>query len=230
MSIKPPPVIARMLEGRVALEAAAVLAQLPMLRLRSPRGRGPVMVLPGFMMDDATTWLLRRFLNSLGYDVRGWGLGVNRGALARLVDALVSELRAWHTGCGATVQLVGWSRGGMVARELARRAPEAIGSVITMGTPIAGGPGASSIGGWALRSAGISPADATRMQLARESVPIKCPVHSIYSKSDGVVAWEASIDGHNRHAEHHEVMSSHAGMGSHPEIYVLLARILAKYC
>lgn len=218
-----------MLEGRVAFEAAALLAQLPVLGLQVPHGSGPVMVLPGFMADDTSTWLLRRFLSRIGYVATGWNLGLNRGPFGALLDQLVPAVGALAARHGRSVQLIGWSRGGMLARELARRDAAAVRSVITMGTPIQGGPGASSIGAFALRGSGVSAQQAGELQRIREAVPIPVPVHSIYSKSDGVVAWKASIDVHNAHAEHHVVQASHVGMGSHAEVFRLLARLLARH-
>lgn len=229
MTIHPPSVFQQALEGRVALEAAALLAQLPMLRLQAPRGAGPVLVLPGFMADDTSTWLLRRFLTGLGYRVEGWRLGVNRGPMLRLLGQLepvIANLVAKH---GRSVQLIGWSRGGMLARELARRDSNGVRSVITMGTPIQGGPGASSIGSFAIRASGLSMQEAGDLQRQRESVPIPVPVHSIYSRSDGVVSWAASIDPYNPHVQHHEVEATHVGMGSNAQIFRLLADLLARY-
>ncbi|MBM4202859.1 MAG: alpha/beta hydrolase [Gammaproteobacteria bacterium] len=227
--IRPPSLFDQALEGRVVFDAAALLAQLPLLVLQVPRGKGPVMVLPGFMTDDTSTWLLRRFLERIGYSVEGWNLGLNRGPLLKLLDQLEPVLADHAALHGRPVQLIGWSRGGMLARELARRDARSVRSVITMGTPIQGGPGASSIGAYAMRASGLSVQEASDLQAQRESVPIKVPVHSIYSKSDGVVAWQASIDPYNPHTEHHAVHSTHVGMGSHAGVFRLLADLLARY-
>ncbi len=227
--IRPPSVFKQALEGRVALEAAALLAQLPMLRLQAERGTGPVMVLPGFMADDGSTWLLRRFLNSLGYTAVGWEAGVNRGPMHSLLDELLPRIEKIANQASRPVQLIGWSRGGILARELARRDVRGVRSVMTMGTPIQGGLSASSIGFWVLQSSNLTPAQGAQLQRERERVPILCPVHSIYSKSDGVVAWQASVDAHNVHVEHHEVVSSHVGMGCNADVFLLLARLLSKY-
>jgi pimeloyl-ACP methyl ester carboxylesterase len=228
--IRPPSLFDQALEGRVVFDAAALLAQLPLLVLQVPRGNGPVMVLPGFMTDDSSTWLLRRFLERIGYAATGWNLGLNRGPLTKLLDQLEPALAALAAAHGKPVQLIGWSRGGMLARELGRRLPHSVRSVITMGTPIQGGPGASSIGAYAVRASGLSVQDASDLQAQREAVPIRVPVHSIYSKSDGVVAWQASVDPYNSHTEHHVVHATHVGMGSHAGIFRLLADLLFRYC
>jgi pimeloyl-ACP methyl ester carboxylesterase len=228
--IRPPSPFEQVLEGRFAFEAAALLAQIPVLGLQVPHGSGPVMVLPGFMADDTSTWLLRRFLSRIGYAATGWNVGINRGPVGVLLDQLLPALAALAERHGRRVQLIGWSRDGMLARELARRDTASVRSVITMGTPIQGGPGASSIGTFALRASGLSAEQAGQLQRIREAVPIPVPVHSIYSKTDGVVAWKTSIDVHNAHAEHHIVQASHVGMGSNAEVFRLLARLLARYC
>ena len=74
--IAPPPRWHMMLEGRVGAEVSMLMLQLPLLRMQVKHGQGPVMVLPGFMADDSSTWLLRRFLSSLGYSVSAWGMGL----------------------------------------------------------------------------------------------------------------------------------------------------------
>jgi Palmitoyl protein thioesterase len=227
--IHPPSAFQQALEGRAVMEAAALLAQIPILRLTAPRGAGPVLVLPGFMADDASTWLLRKFLASLGYSASGWELGFNRGPLLRLLQSLEPRIRDLARQHGKSVQLIGWSRGGMLARELARRDVQHVRTVITMGTPIQGGVGASSIGAFTAQASGLTMAQVDEVQKVREATPILCPVHSIYSKSDGVVAWQASVDRYNPHAEHHVVQSSHVGMGSNAEVFRLLARLLARH-
>jgi len=115
-SINPPSAFLQLLEGRAPIELSALMLRLPMLRLTVPHGRGePVIVLPGFMADDASTWLLRRFLDSIGYDAHPWGLGRNTGPGNVLVDGVLALARKL-AATGKTVNLVGWSRGGIVAR------------------------------------------------------------------------------------------------------------------
>ena len=139
------------------MELSALMLRLPLLRLTVPHGRGePVLVLPGFLADDASTWLLRRFLDSIGYDAHGWGLGRNTGPGTVLVDGALALTRELAAG-GKPVNLVGWSRGGIIAREVARARADLVRQVITLGTPVHGGPSASSIGRMASASLGLSP-------------------------------------------------------------------------
>ena len=92
--ITPPARWHQMLEGRVGAEASVLMMQLPLLRMQTATGTGPVMVLPGFMADDASTWLLRRFLGSLGYEVMAWGQGLNRGPMMAYLPTLIAVLGA----------------------------------------------------------------------------------------------------------------------------------------
>jgi pimeloyl-ACP methyl ester carboxylesterase len=204
------------------------MSQLPLLRFQAPRGGGPVLVLPGFMADDASTWLLRRFLSGLGYRVEPWGQGLNRGPMLRhllpLRD-LVSELASSEAG---PVTLVGWSRGGVLARELARERPSLVRAVVTMGTPVRGGVGASSIGPLVTAQTGMTAAQIQRIVVGRRKTPIIVPIHAIYSKTDGVVAWQACLDRKSPEVTHYEVNGSHIGLGFNAEVYRLISRILAR--
>jgi pimeloyl-ACP methyl ester carboxylesterase len=120
--------------GDMGLLAAA----LPLLA-RSPRGDGhTVLVLPGLAADDASTRPLRAFLRTLGYDVLGWGLGRNLGPRRETRRGLVDALRAAHERRGRPVSLVGWSMGGIYARELARVAPHTVRQVVSLGSPVDG--------------------------------------------------------------------------------------------
>lgn len=124
----------------LALESQAILdfflycATRPLLR-HMKKGRGIVMVIPGFTAGDWATVLTRDFLTRLGYTVYGWELGVNLGydeEVDELLSARVIQLYRRH---GEKISLIGWSLGGVFARELARWSPEMIKSVITCGSP-----------------------------------------------------------------------------------------------
>lgn len=109
--------------------------------MRVPRGRGqPALVLPGFGTDDWATAPLRKYLRSIGYDARGWGIGRNHGNVVALLSDVAALVQDLYVGSGQRVHLVGWSLGGVVAREVARERPELVAQVITFGTPVVGGP------------------------------------------------------------------------------------------
>ena len=135
-SISAPPVWMTMLEYRALGERAQMSAMLPLLR-RLPAGDGhPVLVLPGFSASDRSTDPLRNLLRRLGYRTYGWGLGVNVGPTPRILDGLVRRLDRAFQRRGQQVSIVGWSLGGIYARELARARPEMVRQVVTLGSPI----------------------------------------------------------------------------------------------
>ncbi|MCB1644020.1 MAG: alpha/beta hydrolase [Pseudomonadales bacterium] len=227
--IRPPGIMLQMLESRAGLEATQLLMQLPLLRMSAPRGKGqPLMVLPGFMADDNSTFFLRRYLTSLGYSAYPWELGVNRHRMLDFLPLLHERIEQLYRSHGSKVTLVGWSRGGIISREIARDAPEYIRQVITIGSPVKGGVSAASIGNWVKRETGLPVEVLNNLLRERQRKPIRVPVRAIYSKLDGVVAWKACIDDQNPDVEHFEINGTHIGMGTNAEVYRLLGRLLAE--
>ena len=227
--IAPPPRWHTMLEGRIGAEASALMLQLPMLRMTLPRGQGPVMVLPGFMADDASTWLLRRFLDSLGYTVSPWEMGLNRGPMMAYLPKLIDRLARWQAETGQQPSLLGWSRGGTLSREIARERPELIRSVVTLGSPVRGGVGSTSISRLVTAQTGLSPEQINTLLRERQHHPITTPITAIYSKTDGVVSWQACVDDLNPSVTHHVVAGSHVGLGFNASVYRLVAKALAQH-
>jgi pimeloyl-ACP methyl ester carboxylesterase len=227
--IAPPPGWHSLLEGRVGAEASALLLQLPMLRMTLPRGSGPIMVLPGFMTDDSSTWLLRRFLSSLGYTVAAWEMGLNRGPMMAYLPVLIERLDAWREQSGEQPSLVGWSRGGTLSREIARERPDLVRTVVTMGSPVRGGVGGTSIGRLVTSQTGLTNAQISSLLRQRQRKPMTTPITALYSKTDGVVAWQACVDDLNPHVTHHVVQGSHMGLGFNAAVYRLIAKTLARY-
>ncbi len=196
------------------------------------RGDGhPVLVLPGLAAGDWSTLHMRRVLRGAGFDAHGWGLGLNRGPqgdfdhwLTRVEDKLHALVE--HSG-GRKVSVVGWSLGGIYARELAKRAPQAVRQVITLGSPFAGIE-ASRVGPvFKLVNAGRSKLTPELEERLREDPAV--PTTAIYSKTDGVVAWQACMANETAHCESIEVSrASHCGMGAHPRVLQIVADRLAQ--
>jgi pimeloyl-ACP methyl ester carboxylesterase len=191
--------------------------------VRQPRGRGrPVMVIPGFTANDASTVPLRSYLSGLGYQCRGWGLGVNSGDLQSQIPLALERIVAWSQERSAPISLVGWSLGGVVARESARIRPDVIERVITFGTPL-----------WGPRHTTTSMAQSDRLDeyeqriLARNQHRILRPVTAIYSRNDGIVHWRACIDP-DPNTVNIEVSSSHLGLGIDPDVWCIVASTLAS--
>lgn len=198
----------------------------------APRGDGhPVLVLPGFIAGDASTALLRRYLTRLGYDVHGWALGRNLGprAVGPEGEKLLARLHAIHRDAGDKVSLVGWSLGGVMARFLAHRAPEAVRQVVTFGAPFAGDPKATNV--WRLYEllTGQRLDDHRALsQLAEAALPPDVPCATIYSRGDGVVAWRNCVENGDHATEHIEVRGSHCGMAVNPTVLYAIATRLAR--
>jgi pimeloyl-ACP methyl ester carboxylesterase len=224
---EPPSAAGILREGFGLLELPRLLLQAPSLA-RQPRGAGePVLVCPGYGAGDATTAVLRAYLSYLGYDAHGWNLGRNDGRVPKLIPRLVQRVRALAGEAGAPVRLIGWSLGGYLAREAARERPGDVARVITLGSPVVGGPKYTTVG-WVYRRQGYD-LDAIEAAVAeRNRIPLKVPVTAIYSKADGIVAWQACIDTSGAAVEHVEVGTTHVGLGFAPEVYRVIARRLVE--
>ncbi len=216
----------QLLELRALWELAAGVAAQPWLRL-APRGDGhPVLVLPGLMASDRSTRLLRGFLTRRGYDVHGWGLGRNYGPRRGVEEAMLATIDRLHTTSGRKLSLIGQSLGGAYARLLAVLRPDAVRSVITLGSPVAGHPRSSNA--WRVYefTSGKSALDGRRWKQVTQEPRV--PTTSIYSRSDGVIAWRSSVGASGPNTDSIEVISSHVGMAVHPAVLYALADRLAQ--
>ncbi|NND00384.1 MAG: alpha/beta fold hydrolase [Gammaproteobacteria bacterium] len=225
-SFKSPSFLAVARESLSGFEFARLAAAVPVLR-RQPKGNGePVMVLPGYAASDRSTVPLRAYLSWLGYDTCGWDLGRNTGNVRELLPRVANRVRLIGQQKGS-VNLIGWSLGGVIAREVAREIPAMVRQVVTMGSPVVGGPKYTSLGS-AFAGQGVD-LDAIEARIAaRESRPIRVPVTSIYSKRDGIVSWQASIDRHNPQVDHIEVGATHLGLGISPDVFRIIAAKLVN--
>ena len=195
----------------------------------APRGDGHgVLVFPGLLAGDSSTVPLRAYLRWLGYDVRGWDLGRNHGPTEAVLAGLPRAVLDHAERSGRPVSLVGWSLGGVYAREMARRHPRQVRRVITLGSPYAlQDPRQSHAHGPYQRLSFLhapAPALPSREQRAR---PIDVPSTSVYSRWDGVVAWQACIEPETALHENIEVRCSHVGFGVDPATFWLIADRLA---
>jgi pimeloyl-ACP methyl ester carboxylesterase len=226
---EPSPVLLA-LEQFAVLEFGAFLASSPFLRATGRGDRHPVLVLPGFAASDRSTVPLRAVLRSHGYWVHGWGLGRNVGPTAAIVKGLEERLVTLHERHGVKVSVVGWSLGGIYARELARLQPEAVRQVITLGSP------------FRLREGDRTNASALADRLAKRFVAMSddadlpederpaltVPVTNIYTRTDGVVRWHVCIDSDGPQRENIEVRGSHTGLGHNPAVVIAITDRLAQ--
>jgi pimeloyl-ACP methyl ester carboxylesterase len=223
-SVRAPGLWRMALELRAPLEFAASMAAWPVLA-NAPRGDGhSVIVYPGFMAGDSSTVPMRRLLRWLGHDAQGWTQGRNTGAQPEVLERAVAKLLQLYERDQQRISLVGWSLGGLYAREVAKRAPHAVRCVVTLGSPFAGPQRASNAYGLYQALNARKPSVPTSREALRTPPPV--PTTSIYSRSDGVVAWQCSVQAPGTLAENIEVEASHLGLGVNPlSLYALADRL-----
>lgn len=227
-ALRPPSKALMLLEGRSLYELGAFVAALPFLRL-APRGDGhPVVVLPGLVTSDISTRPLRSYLKQHGYNVSGWKLGRNYGLRDGIQDGMVDLVEKIFAEEGRQVSLIGWSLGGLYARQLAKMLVGKVRSVITLGSPFAGDP--RSTNAWRVY-------EMTSGRRADESAddfggalasPPPVPTTAIFSRSDGICAWQGCIEKPAAQIENIEVLGSHCGLGHHPAAVYAIADRLAQ--
>ena len=217
-----------LLEGRALLELAALLPAYPLLR-RAPAGDGhAVLVLPGFMAGDFSTRALRRFLRDKGYRAHGWKQGRNLGPSDALIAAMVERLVNVHERSGRKVSLIGWSLGGIYARELARAMPERVRQVITLASPFRDLDAVNVPRFLRGRARSRNPVGDGAAMRARLREPLAVPMTAIFSHSDGIAAGDSCCADAAPQTENLEVESSHLGIGHHPVVLLTIADRLAQ--
>jgi hypothetical protein len=190
----------------------------------------PVIVYPGLGAGSLTTAQLRTHLANCNLGARDWELGVNRGPEGDLdpwLEPLVERVAALHESEGRRVSLVGWSLGGIYAREIAKRVPRAVRQVITLATPFSSMGGANHAGTiFKLLGGDTSRLTPELQERLRQRPPV--PTTSIYSESDGLVCWRGCLEAPARDVENIAVEASHLGMTSHPQVLRIVADRLAQ--
>jgi hypothetical protein len=226
-TLKPPSKLLFSLELRALPELGGFFASLPLLLSIAPRGDGhPVLVFPGLVTSDRSTLPLRTFLKNLGYSVHGWELGRNYGLLPGVERRMSERVKKLADQHGQAVSLIGWSLGGIYARQLAKLLPEEVRSVITLGSPFNGDPRATNA--WRLYefTSGhkVDDRDLHLGGAISQSPPV--PSTAIYSRSDGICAWQTCVENDGPLAESIEVEASHCGLGHHPAaVYAIADRL-----
>jgi pimeloyl-ACP methyl ester carboxylesterase len=227
--LKPPGKLLLLAECRVVAEFALGVASLPALA-RAPKGDGhTVLVLPGFLTSDRSTEFLRGILQRLGFNAVGWELGRNLGGLYGMRERLRDKVAALRQSAGGRVSLVGWSLGGVYARDLALGLPDMVRGIVTLGSPFSGDLRANNVGRLYDVVSGESVDDARSEDVAALAGDLKVPATSIYSRTDGIVHWRTSLVREAARAENIEVRgASHLGLGVNPAVLWAVADRLSQ--
>lgn len=227
---RPPSLFWTLTEGRAVYELGAFYLLRKALKTL-PKGDGhPVLVLPGFLAGDRSTKPMRRLLDDLGYESHAWGLGQNLRFNAKREEEMNDLICRIHERTGQKVSLVGWSLGGVFARELAKRYPDKVRLVITLGSPISPDRDHSSARRLfeAINGDEGSPELDERYARLGDAPPV--PTTSIFTKTDGIVAWRGSVQTPDASSdtENIRVPASHVGLGVNPVVMVAIADRLAQ--
>ena len=224
--LKAPGPLLLAMEARAPWEFGIAFASIPWL-LRAPRGDGHgVVVFPGLAATDTSTLPLRTFLSERGYEAHGWRLKRNLGPRAGILEQSVEQVRALRARTGRRVSLLGWSLGGIYAREIAKQLPDDVRCVITLATPFTGSPLATNA--WRIYEllSGHSLDDPQLLAQVREPPPV--PTTSILSRTDGVVSWRCCLEKRARQVENIDVPASHFGIGLNPAAWFAVADRLSQ--
>lgn len=220
--IAPPGLFGTLHELRLPLDTLRWAPQCLSLARRRAALPQTVLLLPGFGAGARSMAPLAAYLRALGHRTHHWGLGRNSGDVPALLSAVRLRILELAQQAGQPVVLVGWSLGGYLAREAARDEPDAVHKVVTLGSPVIGGPRFTAVSAW-YRARGHD-LDQIEQQVAeRYATPLRVPVAALYSKRDGVVAWQACIDHWSPKVRHIEVNESHLGLGVAPRVLAIVA-------
>ncbi|WP_329000911.1 hypothetical protein OHA18_41580 [Kribbella sp. NBC_00709] len=214
--------------SRSVVDLGQLAAARSILRT-APGGDGhPVLVLPGLLASDASTASLRWFLTRLGYRAHRWNLGRNLGPTRAVVDGMRVRLRDLADRHGQAISLIGWSLGGIYARELARETPFLVRDVITLGSPYRLGVSGKTRAHHVFRLLSHLHVPESEMPPPEHIRPrLLMPATSVYSEHDGIVPWHACVEPPGPLRQNVAVHGSHLGYGHNPAVLWLAADRLA---
>lgn len=187
---------------------------------------GAVMLLPGFGTHPVRMRSLQRGLQAAGHHVEDWGLGWNLGGSAERLDLLCARIERAAEGAGEPVALVGWSLGGLYAREAAKRVPHAVRLVATMGSPFSGDIHANNA--WRAYH-WITGQDVAQPPIPGDyAAKPPVPTYALWSPRDGIVAPRAARGRPGERDAAIALRCTHIGFASHPSAVFELARLLDR--
>jgi hypothetical protein len=210
--------------GRALLELGVSIPFKKVFFNKSKGDGHPVMILPGFLSSETSTKSLRDFVSSQGYQVFDWGLGRNMGKV-EYMEALLERMINIYKECGRQITLIGWSLGGVFARQLAKEKPNLVRQVITLASPFGGINEPNNITWlYSLLNGGKKVDEVNTAMLEDLPLPPTVPTTSIYSKVDGIIPWRLCMEKEEDDTHQNiEVHSSHIGMGVNPTAWAIIA-------
>ena len=214
--------------GAEPIRAAFEYARMCLMdKTTLPRGDGhPVVIFPGLAADRRSTGPLKELCEQLGYAAYDWGRGFNTGPVGDVdtwLDELASHVSEMTASHRPTISLIGWSLGGIYAREVAKKLRARVRQVITIGTPFAG-TAEQTHAAWVYRLLNGRQPSFGEALMARLRTAPDMPTSSVFSRSDGVVAWQSCLQRGNRpDTENIEVAGSHCGLGWNAQVLSIIA-------
>jgi pimeloyl-ACP methyl ester carboxylesterase len=225
--MKPPSRFWLLIQPLAILELIIYFLILPYLLLRSPKGKGLVLILPGLLIGDWYMWPMKITLKLKGYKVYGWGNGTNIGYNDRVNKEISSKIqKISKNNDGEKITLIGFSLGGIYARNIAQLNPNLINKVFTISTPFMSVDNSINIQNIYRFISGKKIEDDVDPKTAeRIKARLSFPSISIYSFFDGIVSLESCVEKEDDDTFDHEVIGTHCGL---PHNYSVMKIILNK--
>lgn len=208
-------------EAKTPFEAAKLAVGWRFLARKNVGQGQTVLLLPGFGARSSSMTFIKRYLDSLGYKAVHWSAGFNHGEVGKLLPQVIADIKEHSEKAQAPIKLLGWSLGGYLAREAAREVQHNVSRIVTIGSPVIGGPKYTAVKAlYDIR--GLDVESIENSTLKRFEHPIVCPIVALYCKKDSIVSWQACIDRFSPNVEHIEIDTPHLAMGVSKEVMNLL--------
>jgi esterase/lipase len=208
-------------EARTPFEAAKLAVGWRFLTRKNVGQGQTVLLMPGFGASSSSMTFIKRYLDSLGYKAVHWSAGFNHGEVGKLMPQVIADIKSLSDAAQAPIKLLGWSLGGYLAREAAREVQQNVSRIVTIGSPVIGGPKYTAVKPlYDIR--GLDVESIENSTLKRFEHPIVCPIVALYCKKDSIVSWQACIDRFSPNVEHIEIETPHLAMGVSKEVMNLL--------
>lgn len=209
--------------GRAVTEAGISVPFRALYQTKNQGDGHPVLVLPGFMASDMSTAPLRKFVNKIGYQSIPWNLGRNYARMEHL-GMLIEKIDTEFEKYGQEISLIGWSLGGVYARQIAKERPDKIRQIITLGSPFKGieePNNAAWMYNQLVKRKKIREAAPELIEEFPKPAPV--PTTAIFTKEDGVVPWQMCLEEESPIHQNIQVFGSHLGLGVNPSVLKIIA-------